>query len=82
MHGADGDDEESFKINLGDWMVMYDSEKYTYEHYGEVLNHLLSGMPFEAKNTPRGYTYKPWTIKELLDEVEGGEKIHFDGDWS
>jgi hypothetical protein len=79
---ADSEDEESFKINLGDWMVMYDSEKYTYAHYGEVLNHLLSGAPFKAQNIPSGYTYEPWTIKELLDKVERGDKIHFEGDWS
>lgn len=82
MYSAENDDKESFKINLGDWIVMYDSEKYTYAHYGEVLHHLHSGMPLKAKNIPRGYTYKPWTIKGLLDMVERGEKIHFDGDWS
>ncbi|EEA19171.1 hypothetical protein EYB25_009245 [Talaromyces marneffei] len=82
VYSAENDDKESFKINLGDWIVMYDSEKYTYAHYGEVLHHLHSGMPLKAKNIPRGYTYKPWTIKGLLDMVERGEKIHFDGDWS
>lgn len=82
VYSADSDDEESFKVSLGDWMVMYDSEKYTCAHYGEVLNHLLTGAPFEATNIPRGYTYKPWTIKELLGKIERREKIHFEGDWS
>lgn len=61
---------------------MYDSEKYTYAHYGEVLNNLFSGAPFEAKNIPPGYAYKQWTIKEMMDKVERGEKLFFEGDWS
>lgn len=78
----EADDNDGFKINLGDWLVMYDSEKYTYERYGEMLNHLFSGAPFKATNIPPGYTYEPWTIKELMGKVERGEKLHFDGDWS
>ncbi|OKL60217.1 hypothetical protein UA08_04833 [Talaromyces atroroseus] len=82
VYAADSEDGPSFKVSLGNWMVMYNSEKYTYVHYGEVLNHLLSGRPFKAQNIPPGYTYKPWTIKELMAKVERGEQLRFGGDWS
>lgn len=79
---ADNENEPSFKLNLGNWMVMHDSEKYAYAHYGDTLNHIFSGAPFKARNIPLGYIHKQWTIKELMDKVERGEKIHFEGDWS
>lgn len=82
VYDFDDADGESFKVSLGNWMVMYDSERYTYAHYGEVLNHIFSGAPFKAQNIPRGYTYKPWTIMELLDKVDRDEKLYFEGDWS
>jgi hypothetical protein len=29
-----------------------------------------------------GYTYKPWTVKELLNASESGEPVEDEGDWS
>lgn len=63
-------------------MNTHDAEKYAYAQYGEVLNHLLSGAPFQSQNIPPGYTHKDWTIEELLTKVQNGERLHFAGDWS
>ncbi len=79
---AVGEDGESFKSHIGRWAVTHDAEKYAYDNYGNVLNHLLSGAPFQPTNIPPGYTYKPWTIKEMFETIDAGKKMQFDGDWS
>lgn len=77
-----GEDGDSFKTYIGRWALTHDGEKYAYDNYGKVLNHLLSGAPFQSTNIPPGYTYKPWTIQEMFDSISEGRKIQFDGDWS
>jgi hypothetical protein len=41
----------------------------------------LKGAPFEHRNTVPGYTYKPWTVKQLLEASNAGEPIVDEGLW-
>ncbi|KAG2418549.1 hypothetical protein HFD88_001650 [Aspergillus terreus] len=66
----------------GDWLLRHDPEQYAYENYGKCAEHLLNGTPFKNTNSVPGYTYKPWTVKELLDASESGKPIEDEGDWS
>ena len=66
----------------GDWLLTHDPEQYAYDNYANCANHILNGGPFKNTNAVPGYTYKPWTVKELLDTVKRGELIVDDGDWS
>ncbi|KAJ4027803.1 hypothetical protein NW752_000048 [Fusarium irregulare] len=65
----------------GDWLLRHDSEQYAYENYSKCAGHLLKGMPFQNTNAVPGYTYKPWTVKELLHASECGKPIEDEGDW-
>ncbi|KAF4231529.1 hypothetical protein CNMCM8980_005233 [Aspergillus fumigatiaffinis] len=67
---------------VGDWLLHHDSEQYAYENYGACADHLLKGTPFKNTNFVPGYTYKPWTVKELLDASESGKPVEDEGDWS
>jgi hypothetical protein len=67
---------------VGDWLVHHDSERYAYENYGACAEHLLNNTPFKNTNSVPGYTYKPWTVKELLNASESGEPVEDEGDWS
>ncbi|CAI7652439.1 unnamed protein product [Penicillium manginii] len=67
---------------VGDWLVHHDSEQYAYENYAKCAEHLLKSTPFKNTNSVPGYTYKPWTVKELLDASESGELVEDEGDWS
>ncbi|GKZ27032.1 hypothetical protein AbraIFM66951_001795 [Aspergillus brasiliensis] len=67
---------------VGDWLVYHDPEQYAYENYGPCAEHLLKGTPFKNTNSVPGYTYKPWTVKELLDASESGKPVEDEGDWS
>ncbi|KAJ6149848.1 hypothetical protein N7471_001047 [Penicillium samsonianum] len=67
---------------VGNWLVHHDPEQYANENYGKCAEHLLRGAPFENTNSVPGYTYKPWTVQELLDASERGEVLQDEGDWS
>lgn len=62
---------------------MYDHnpEKYANENYNKCAEHLLEGTPFVNTNHVPGYTYKPWTVHELLEASERGETVEDEGDW-
>ena len=66
----------------GDWLLRHDPEKYAYENYNKCAEHLLKGVPFQNTNAVPGYTYKPWTVKELLHASECGKPVEDEGDWS
>nr|XP_036582071.1 FAD binding domain protein [Colletotrichum truncatum]KAF6790628.1 FAD binding domain protein [Colletotrichum truncatum] len=67
---------------LGDWVLKHDPTEYAYENYNTCAEHILKGTPFTNTNSPKGYTYKPWTVKELLEASARGEVVIDDGDWS
>ncbi|KAH7232479.1 maackiain detoxification [Fusarium solani] len=66
---------------VGNWVQKHDPEQYAYENYGKCANHLVAGTPFKNTNAVPGYTYQPWTVKELLDAADRGETIEDDGEW-
>ncbi|KAH6613955.1 hypothetical protein C7974DRAFT_344738 [Boeremia exigua] len=67
---------------VGDWLTYHDPEQYAYDNFHDCAQHILSGAPFENTNSPPGYKYKPWTVKELLDASDRGETLEDEGDWS
>ncbi len=77
-----GENGAPFKSTLGRWFLDFDAEEYAYENYGKVLSHLVSGTQFQNTNTPPGYTYRPWTIQELFEDISNGKRLEFEGDWS
>ncbi|KAL4994166.1 hypothetical protein BDV10DRAFT_189304 [Aspergillus recurvatus] len=66
---------------VGNWLLMHDPEKYAYENYEKCKEFLLRGSLFTNTNAVPGYTYKPWTVKELLEASERGEGIVDEGEW-
>ena len=72
----------SVQASYGEWLWQHDAEDYAYENYGKAFRHLLTGEPFHNTNVPPGYTYKAWSVNELLS-VDGDLKsVEVDGDWS
>lgn len=64
------------------WIIKHDPEKYAYENYGKVVESFTDGAPsFVSTNLPPGSAYKPWTMRELLEELENNTHA-MDGDWS
>ncbi|KAK2601376.1 hypothetical protein N8I77_010831 [Diaporthe amygdali] len=66
----------------GHWIWAHNPERYAYENYGKALRNVVDGTPFQNTNIPPGYHYKPWTLHELYEKIEAGEKLEFEGDWS
>ncbi|KAB2572031.1 FAD-dependent monooxygenase mdpD [Lasiodiplodia theobromae] len=66
----------------GDWLSSHNVEQYTYDNYEKVVSHIVMGTPFENTNTPPGYTFKPWSIKEMMEASERGQPIIDEGEWS
>lgn len=69
-------------MQVGKWINLHDPEEYVYQNWTKCLNHLVSGAPFENTNTPLGYTYKAWTIDELLNLAAEAQNEEDEGDWS
>ncbi|KAB8074419.1 hypothetical protein BDV29DRAFT_190994 [Aspergillus leporis] len=59
-----------------------DWDTYVYDNYGKGVDHVITGAPFRNTNTPPGYEYKPWTVKELMDASDRREPVVDEGDWS
>ncbi|GAB1194231.1 hypothetical protein APSETT444_003474 [Aspergillus pseudonomiae] len=73
---------DTFSKTTADWIMRHNPEQYAYDNYGKCANHLLTGAPFQNTNVPPGYTYKPWTVKELMDASDRHEPVVDEGDWS
>lgn len=63
------------------WTTTHNAEDYAYANYASCLQHLRQGTPFKNTNIPPGYTYKPWTVKELLHASESGLPDQDEGEW-
>ncbi|KAK8129771.1 FAD/NAD(P)-binding domain-containing protein [Apiospora kogelbergensis] len=70
------------RSRLGRWQWAHDPEQYAYDQYGAVLRHLQMGTAFRNTNIPRGYEYRPWTFREVMDLVAQGKFLELGGDWS
>jgi hypothetical protein len=62
--------------------MRHNPEQYVYDNYGKGVDHVITGAPFRNTNTPPGYEYKPWTVKELMDASDRREPVVDEGDWS
>lgn len=67
---------------VGNWLVYHDPEKYAYENFDRCAKHLCTGAAFENTNSVPGYSYKPWTVQELLEASQNGNPVEDEGDWS
>ena len=66
---------------VGRWLVNHDPEQYALDNYRACADHLTSGAGFKNTNAVPGFTYTPWTVQELLDASDRGEKLVDEGDW-
>lgn len=86
FHNTDWDaaakNPDSILKQVDKWVSQHDAEKYAYDKYEKCVDPVLNGAPFQNTNTPPGHTFKLWTVRELLELGERGEKIIDDGDWS
>ena len=69
-------------MQVGRWVIQHDPEQYVYDSWSKCVNHIVSGAPFQNTNIPPGYTYKPWTIDELLNAAADEREMVDAGDWS
>ncbi|KAF7627748.1 FAD binding domain protein [Aspergillus flavus] len=86
FHNTDWDavakNPDIFSKTTANWIMRHNPEQYAYDNYGKCANHLLTGAPFQNTNVPPGYTYKPWTVKELMEASDRHEPVVDEGDWS
>ncbi len=86
MHNPDwtaiAQDSKNVRSEVGRWIWKHNPERYAYQNYGNALDYLMSGAPFQNTNIPPGYEYEPWTIDQLFAKIDGGKKVKFGGDWS
>jgi hypothetical protein len=84
-HHVDYEEARKHPEKLGEmtgrWITQHDPEQYVYDNWEKCVNALVSGSKFKNTNIPPGYTYKPWTIDELLN-TDGGNTGKDEGDWS
>ncbi|KAJ5404629.1 hypothetical protein N7509_004500 [Penicillium cosmopolitanum] len=73
---------ESVKPKLGRWIWEHDAEDYANDNYANACQKLLCSAAFGNTNIPPGYKYRPWNIDQLLEMMESGDPIVFDGDWN
>ncbi|CAN9232673.1 unnamed protein product [Alternaria alternata] len=66
---------------VGDWIIYHDPEQYAYDSYTSCADHILNDAPFEHRNAVPGYTYEPWTVKQLLEASDAGQPIVDEGLW-
>ncbi|KAL2784547.1 monooxygenase [Aspergillus keveii] len=66
----------------GRWITSHDPEEYAYQNWTNCVNHLIRGTEFVNTNIPPGFSYRPWTIDELLNAADEGRVVDDDGDWS
>ena len=62
------------------WIWSHDPERYAIDNFDKARDFLVNGASFQNTNLPSGYTYKPWTIDEVLEKAAKGE-FPLEGDW-
>ncbi|KIY48801.1 FAD/NAD(P)-binding domain-containing protein [Fistulina hepatica ATCC 64428] len=74
---------------FGKWLLLHDPEVYAYENFDACAEEVRaktegreSEKPFVSTNIPPGYTHKPWTIQEMLQESAEKQTLGDEGDWS
>lgn len=77
-------DVSNMRPEYGWWILGHNPEHYAYAKYDLALRHLVAndGTPFQNTNIPPGYVYEPWTLQDIHDKLDRGERLRFEGDWS
>ncbi|KAK7748215.1 hypothetical protein SLS62_008766 [Diatrype stigma] len=75
-------DASKVKIEYGRWIWKHDPEQYVYDNYTQALDHLQHGTPFQNTNIPPGYVHKPWSVDQIMADIEEGKPVELEGDWS
>ncbi|KAI1255663.1 hypothetical protein MGN70_002778 [Eutypa lata] len=75
-------DPSKIKTEYGKWIWAHDPEKYAYDNYGKALDHVRSGAPFQNTNIPPGYVHRPWSVDQVMADIEAGKPLELEGDWS
>ncbi|CAG9942664.1 unnamed protein product [Clonostachys rosea f. rosea IK726] len=73
---------EVLTSTIGLWLIHHNPEKYAIENFESCAAHIEEGKTFQNTNAVPGYTWKPWTIEQLLAATDNGEEILDEGDWS
>ncbi|KAL6703090.1 hypothetical protein ACN47E_010227 [Coniothyrium glycines] len=68
---------------VGDWIPFHDPEKYANTQFAACKASIDGSSKDEFKNTNAvpGYTYKPWSVREMLEIADKGETIQDEGEW-
>jgi 2-polyprenyl-6-methoxyphenol hydroxylase-like FAD-dependent oxidoreductase len=72
---------DKLRPEFGKWVWAHDPETYAFENYGKAFNHLANGAPFVNTNIPKGYSYKPWTLDDMMELVKEGRQVELEGNW-
>ncbi|KAF2774452.1 monooxygenase [Teratosphaeria nubilosa] len=68
------------------WVWQHDPEPYTYENYAKNVEAMKKGIRFDESdvppNYPPGYKFEPWTIDEIMDNMQKGISVDLGpGNW-
>ena len=55
--------------------------RYAIDNFEACAKHLADGSPYVSTNIPRGYTYMPWNVHEILKDQAEGRLHHPEGEW-
>ncbi len=69
------------------WIWKHDPEKYMYDNYHKIAESVQNNIPFDEldsvpPNYPSGYKYVPWSLDEVMDDVQNGRSVDLGpGNW-
>lgn len=69
------------------WVYLHDPEAYAYENYDKAVEGIKKGIAQDENddippNFPKGYTFAPWNIEDIMEDTKKGKPIHLgDGAW-
>ena len=65
----------------GSWIWKHDPETYVYDNYDKARDNVLNGSSFQNTNIPPGHVYEPWSVDQLMADVQAGKEVVRSGDW-
>lgn len=64
---------EYLKLPQPAWLNGIDAERYAYENFLAVKEHLEKGTDFRSTNIPENHHHVDWTIEEMM--IQEGEMV-------
>ncbi|KAF2154544.1 FAD/NAD(P)-binding domain-containing protein [Myriangium duriaei CBS 260.36] len=69
---------------LPKWIWSHDPESYAYENYDKVIESMKQGIKMEDEenvppNYPPGYKYEPWSIDDIMADMQAGRPVELGG---